>query len=128
MPKRPKSQFKGFLENTEDFFKEAGHVLAKVKSQESVDQSFAHPPGQLPDHPSDHPPEIYPEFCITENQSTILAFLYTRKRKFTNKKIIQKTTGISMGTLKDAISALKQKNFIIQTKFKKYGNLSGFEY
>ncbi|MBF0476967.1 MAG: hypothetical protein HQK59_14280, partial [Deltaproteobacteria bacterium] len=63
-----------------------------------------------------------------ENQLKVLYFLYVQKRKFTNKNIISLATGIPLGTVKDAVIALKKKKFISQTKQTKEAAFTGFVY
>jgi len=105
-----------------------------------------HPSGQLPDHspghlpnqssdlpsgiifPVEHDFDTLPELTISEKQSTILYYLCTRRRNFTNRKIISKATHIAHGTVKDSISVLKEKGFLKSTKVKRHGTTSGFEY
>ena len=55
-------------------------------------------------------------------------FLFKLENKFTNANFINQSTGINIATIKKAILRLKKIGFIKQTKFEKYGKLSGFSY
>ncbi|MBF0529903.1 MAG: hypothetical protein HQK55_11660 [Deltaproteobacteria bacterium] len=105
-------------------------------SEHPADRLAARPAAQPPTQPPDqnfilniqlNNPE-WPEFFVTDNQLKVLFFLYVQKRKFTNKNVISRATGVPLGTVKDAVIALKKKGFISQTKQSKQAAFTGFVY
>jgi hypothetical protein len=69
-----------------------------------------------------------PEFVLTHKQARILLFLMSQKSRFTNRGIISRSTQVSENTVKKSIRALQQRGFIQQTRFARFGRVSGFVY
>ena len=152
IPKRPKSQFQGFLENTEDFFKEVNKSVNKViplsdkpnKADERADeradgQSNGHFSGQSTEHSheqseglskrhSDKLSPSHPFFWITEKQSMVLSFLIQEKSRITRLHDISKATGVPYGTIRKSIDTLVREKCISKPSRYRKGQFQGFSY